>query len=554
MKFHLTPVALFCGVLWTMPCAVLAQSSPVSPQQGIDQSTQLLRERLQLKPLAQVDVLGLESAEPIDRLVQVRVIGDLLQQDIERYWKPYIGQPVSVEQLQEFHSWFYDKSRREGFLAYAQSQTRETVGGQALVIQTLQPKVGTVRILSSEPALLRQYAPLLQRRFDVDFKPGSPLDTLGLDQRLDSVSYDLPIELDATLRAVGPEQLDLIVNVSPASKKPGRLLSFVEQWTNHGLRQYGHAQITAVGQWEGWQEKSSLSLLGQISEGIGYARAEYEGLAPEVGRWRLYGSRSDSHSVLGGSATTQNYSAELGAGMTRVLGGDRDMVYKGQVDVSTRESLSHLKATGIAVSNISDRQLRLRWSADNERLTPNSSRFDVGLTVGDYTRVVGPALQPGTYKRVDVGGKTQTTLDSAGTVTLVGRAKGQWASRNLDSYNQIALGGLAGVRAYTSIDGVGDRAVLGTLELNKAFPGQWSAGVFYDGGYVQNSVNPVGAQTSNHDTLQAVGLKLQGRAPGVDYSVVMAKGVGGYKSWQSTNIESKPNNYRIWAGLTFFFI
>ena len=119
---------------------------------------------------------------------------------------------------------------------------------------------------------------------------------------------------------------------------------------------------------------------------------------------------------------------------------------------------------------------------------------------------------------------------------------------------------MTGVRAYTSIDGVGDRAVLGSLELNKAFKGQWSAGVFYDAGYVQNSVQRVGAQNFNHDTLQAVGLKVQGQGPGpkpgqsVDYSVTLAKGIGGYKSWQSTNLESKPNNYRVWAGLIFFFI
>ena len=109
-----------------------------------------MRERLQLKPLAQVDVLGLESAEPIDRLVQVRVIGDLLQQDIERYWKPYIGQPVSVEQLQEFHSWFYDKSRREGFLAYAQTDAQ----GNKLLVSLVVPRVGS-KILPYGNSLLR---------------------------------------------------------------------------------------------------------------------------------------------------------------------------------------------------------------------------------------------------------------------------------------------------------------------------------------------------------------------------------------------------------------
>jgi hemolysin activation/secretion protein len=560
MKFVITPIALVCCLWSALPETTSAQSINPSPQQGIEQSTRLLRERAQAKPLAQIDMLGLESAVPIPHLVSVQVQGDLLKQDIEQYWKNRIGQSVSTDELQDFHSWFYEKARREGFMAYAQTQIVDAGQGQRLIIQTLQPKVGTVRILSSDPVLIKAYASLLQSRFEVDFKSGMPLDTLGLDQRLDSVGYDLPIELDATLRAVGPELLDLIVNITPSKKNPGQLLSFIEQWTNYGLRQYGHAQIMAMGNWSGLQAKSSLSLLGQVSEGIGYARAEYEGLAPEVGRWRVYGARSDSQSILPGLSTTKNYSAEVGAGLTRVLGGYRDTVFKGHVEISARDSLSHLLATGSTVSNISDHQLRVRWTADNERLSPQSSRAEIGLTVGDYTHVAGPTLAEGVYKRVDVAGKTQKVLDNSGTVSVVARLKGQWSNRNLDSYNQMALGGVTGVRAYTSIDGVGDRAVLGSLELNKAFKGQWSAGVFYDAGYVQNSVQRVGAQNFNHDTLQAVGLKVQGQGPGqlpgqsMDYSVTLAKGIGGYKSWQSTNLESKPNNYRVWAGLIFFFI
>jgi hemolysin activation/secretion protein len=179
--------------------------------------------------------------------------------------------------------------------------------------------------------------------------------------------------------------------------------------------------------------------------------------------------------------------------------------------------------------------------------------MEVGVTVGDYIHVMGPPLPEGQYKRLDAMGKTQVSLDAAGKVSLMGRIKGQWSNRNMDSYNQIALGGISGVRAYTSVDGVGDRGVIGTVELNRAFSGGWSLGAFYDGGYVQSSVTKLASQTYNHDVLQAVGLKVQGQAPGVDYSVTWAKGVGGYKSWQSTNIESKPNNHRVWAGLTFFF-
>jgi hemolysin activation/secretion protein len=553
-SFKIQSIALACCALSAWPTLTQAQIVIQSPKQGIDQSSQLLRESLKPKPLARVDTLGLESNESIDQLISVHVLSPLLKPEIERYWQGWLGRAVSIEQIQAFHSWFYEKARQSGSMAYAQTEVVKEGSGQRLVVRTLQPKVGTVRILSAEPALAHEYADLLKRRFEVDFRPGMPLDTLGLDQRLDSVSYDLPIELDATLRAVGPEQLDLIVNITAAKHKPGQVLTAIEQWTNHGLKQYGRAQILAMMNVAAWREKSSVTLLGQISEGLGYARAEYEDLLPDLGaRWRLYGAHAISKSILSGLSTTKNNSQEQGFGLTRVLGGHRDVVFKGSAEISARESRTHLISTGIWISKISDHQIRLRLTADNERLSPQSSRMEVGVTVGDYIHVMGPPLPEGQYKRLDAMGKTQVSLDAAGKVSLMGRIKGQWSNRNMDSYNQIALGGISGVRAYTSVDGVGDRGVIGTVELNRAFSGGWSLGAFYDGGYVQSSVTKLASQTYNHDVLQAVGLKVQGQAPGVDYSVTWAKGVGGYKSWQSTNIESKPNNHRVWAGLTFFF-
>ncbi len=123
MKSAFTPIGLLCSVLSAVPVMSAAQSSNPSPQQGIEQSTQLLRERTQPKALAQVDLLGLQSAAPIDQLMSVQVQGALLKKDIEQYWKSWLGQPVAAEQLQEFHSWFYEKERQEGFMAYVHTQT-----------------------------------------------------------------------------------------------------------------------------------------------------------------------------------------------------------------------------------------------------------------------------------------------------------------------------------------------------------------------------------------------------------------------------------------------
>lgn len=546
-----TLAVLLAGVV---PVLAQAQADPAAAQRNIEQLGQQLRERAQPKPLVHVDTLGLEASTAIQRLASIRVDSRLLPAAIERYWQARIGQPVSIEQIQAFHAWFYDKAAREGFMAYAKTEVLPVTGGEQLNIQVMQPRINVVRILSLDGQLEAAHLQRVQSRFAEKFKAGMPLDTLALDQALDSASYDLPVELEATLRAVGPELLDLVITVAPAQPLPGRLSSGVAQVNNHGLKQYGRAQ------WMGATTiglpgiKSQLSLLAQASEGIAYARADYESLLPVAeARWQLFGSYSRSRSVLGGTASTQGQSSELGVGLTRILGGARDMVLKGQMDLATRQSESHLQATGAPISSTKDHQLRWRLSADNERLSNDPKRAELGLTLGHYPDAVNVAVPAGSYAKLDFALKSQTPLNANGSLRLNGRLRGQWANRNLDGYNQITLGGVNGVRAYTSADGTGDHGVLGSLELSQALPWNSSVSLFYDLGQVTPQAKPTASSTLKRYSLQGSGLQWQGRYFQLQYTLTWAKGRQGYKGWLPSNIESEPNNERVNLSLSYLF-
>lgn len=64
-------------------------------------------------------------------------------------------------------------------------------------------------------------------------------------------------------------------------------------------------------------------------------------------------------------------------------------------------------------------------------------------------------------------------------------------SRNLDSYSRLSLGGVNGVRAYTTLDGVGDMGALASAEIHQRYLGDHFVGVFYDGGVIKQNRNPV---------------------------------------------------------------
>ena len=542
---------------WTCalsPASVLAQADPAAAQRNIEQLGQQLRERSQPKPLVHVDTLGLETSTPMTRLASLKVQSAVLPQAIEHYWQPRIGQPVSIEQIQAFHAWFYDKAAREGFMAYAKTEVVMTPSGEQLQVQVMQPKINVVRVLSLNGQPDAAHLKRIQARFADKFQAGVALDTLALDQLLDSASFDLPVELEATLRAVGPELLDLVITVAPAQAQPRHWLSGVAQLNNHGLRQYGRAQLMATSTVGMPGIKSQLSLLAQASEGIAYGRADVEFLLPAVGgRGQVFGSYSRSRSVLGGSASTKGQSTELGLGLTRILGGARDVVFKGQMDVVTRQSESRLQATDAPISNTKDHQWRWRLSADNERLSNEALRAEMGLTLGQYPDAVSLAVPAGTYARADVALKSQTHINASGSLRLNARLRGQWANRNLDGYNQITLGGVNGVRAYTSADGTGDRGVLGTLELSQSLPSNTTVSVFYDVGQVVPQVHPLASATVQRYALQGSGLQVQGRYFQLQYALTWAKGHRGYKGWVPSNIESEPNNQRVNLSVSYAF-
>lgn len=533
---------------------VFAQVPAGSIQQNIEQSIERLPSAVgRFKPLASVDIVESEKEEAIGRLSSVIVKGDFLQQEIQNYWLVSINQPVSAEAIRDFNGWLFAESRRRGYLSYSRTKILRD-RGEVLEVTVVQPKLRAVRVASPQPELLVEYGQRVLKRLEQDFRTGQPIDVLGLDQRLDSASYDLPIELDSTLRAVGADVVDMIVNISPVEDSPGKIVQGLAQLNNYGLKSYGRPQLLVSTTWQGHEPKSSLTLVGQKSEGINFGRVDYEAaLVGSLHRWRSWAAYSDTHSILGGAAASQGESAELGLGITGIFGGYRDFVFRQSVEALTRQSKSGLRLSGIQTSRIHDQQFRMKTVVGNEKLVQDASRAEYNFTIGNYSRLEGiRSVEPGPYAKMEAGLRHQHSWDEARSYYSVLHLRGQLSSGRLDSYNQMSLGGIGGVRAYTTVDGVGDDGGLLSLEFNKRLTNGKSVGVFYDGGIIKLH-NPQSIEYRRSYSLQAVGLQFGGAHENILYSVNLAKGVGGYKGWtgRAYNIESKPNNWRLNVAISY---
>jgi hemolysin activation/secretion protein len=149
--------------------------------------------------------------------------------------------------------------------------------------------------------------------------------------------------------------------------------------------------------------------------------------------------------------------------------------------------------------------------------------------------------------------RDQKSWNQEGSIYSLVKFKGQLTTARLDAYNQMSLGGIGGVRAYTSVDGIGDDGMVASLELNRRLNNGMVVGGFYDAGFIKLKNPALGTEPLKSYYLQALGMQLSGSYQRAIYSLTLAKGFGGYSAWNSYNIESKPNNWRLVGALTYLF-
>ena len=110
---------------------------------------------------------------------------------------------------------------------------------------------------------------------------------------------------------------------------------------------------------------------------------------------------------------------------------------------------------------------------------------DIGQLSADN---VGPQTA-GNYAKLSLNAsRTQNLEFLPNTVWLIS-ASGQLANKNLNSSEQIYLGGPYAVRAYPVAQGGGSQGAILTNELQYKVDGQWQIGVFGDVGYIQQFVS-----------------------------------------------------------------
>lgn len=347
------------------------------------------------------------------------------------------------------------------------------------------------------------------------------------------------------MRQVNDKVVDVVINLRPVDHKVGSVLGGVVQANNYGLSQFGRNQVMGNVRVAGFTPLSELSLTTQQSSGVGYYRADYE--APIVGtgmRWKVYGSkvRSDANDVRG-------LSNEVGAGLTKLLSTDRDGRWYASTEVSRRETKNW--TAGIEKADRVDNQLRLKLRAESSKGWVDNFSNEVIFFAGQMnldrnatdksedSLSQGGHGVAGSYQKIEMNGGLSNALDKERILTGSIRWRAQAASKNLDTYNRFALGGINGMRAYTSLDGVGDQGAQMSFDITHQVVPDVYGSLFYDVGVVKSYHNPLSTDTdTGYYTLQGAGWQVGGKIEDVNWSLSVAHAIGktpGAGVWNATN-------------------
>lgn len=386
---------------------------------------------------------------------------------------------------------FYAKNHR---VALANLPPQDIQDGQ-IVIEITEGKLGSVQVGPAvEGAALRANADMARRYF-ITRRDGSPyIDTRPLERGL-LLLNELP-----GVQAAGEFQAGTGAGESNFRVKlgDGPLFSGQAGLSNFGSPSTGVEQANvnlALNNPSGQGDQATLD--ASQSMGSSYAQLGYALPLGHAG-WRVGAQLSAlSYQTLSGwsAVQTQGSASTLGATASYALRRAATSTANLRLSFEDRRySNSQLE------QNISDYQISVVTAGLNGNFADSahsSVSYSVTLTAGNLSinnptqaaqDIAGPATA-GDYQKLGFYVSRHQELTSLPKTSWMISAYGQLANKNLNSSEQIYLGGPYAVRAYPVAQGGGSQGIILSTELQHRYNEHWQAGVFADLGLVDQFVN-----------------------------------------------------------------
>jgi hemolysin activation/secretion protein len=439
--------------------------------------------------------------------------------------KGFTGQDLSLTQLQEA-AWVLVQTYREaGWLVNAWVPQQEIEAG-VVKLRVVEARLGQVRIQYPETPLPRER---IQAMADVQLAVGQPVNLHQVDRFL-LLLDDLPGVVATATFAGGTQEgsTDVLVSLGADKTLQGQV-----SIDNFGSVSTGAKRLSAslsVHNPAGFAD--ALQLQAVATEGSRYGRLAYTlpvglqgvrmGLHASDMRYHLVGS----FAALQASGSAQSWGLDLTAPLIRQP--ERNLSFQITTDRKSFDNLALAKKGDTDPTTVSHYQLDVlrmglvgNWIDRAWRPAQNSASLQSSWGKVDLKNSPNVSLDTsaahthGSFHKINANYNREQSL--TGQTTWYLQAGAQWANRNLDSSENIYLGGATGVRAYPSNEAGGSTGATLTTGFKHRLSDALTLNAFVDWGRIQVYKNKLSASGSalisvNAQTLQGKGLSLTWRS------------------------------------------
>lgn len=308
----------------------------------------------------------------------------------------------------------------------------------------------------------------------------------------------------------------------------------------------------------------NLNVRGMMSEGVRFARVAYNAPVGYHGDKVGAVASAMTYRLVNGSISGDGYSTIMG------LTWNHPFVRTKAFNINLSSEADLKKYHNIANSSVtSDKKASLINSILSLDKSDNfmgggQTNASVGFAYGildlkgdmnNYAADSATSKTNGNYLKYSINLSRQQSVSD--TLTLQASLQAQSSNKNLDSSEELSLGGSYGVRAYPTSEASGDSGYLASLELKYAMSSELIPSIFTDYGRVIINKNKWSCSGNNSTNLGGYGI-------GVNYATSYNLNIKAQISKRlatkynpnsnDTNSDgSKTTDNRYWLSATYFF-
>lgn len=504
-----------------------------------------------------------------DKTIEVssfKVVGITLitQEQAQEALKPFTNRQLTLDQIKEAGDALTNLYAQMGRMAQAVIPPQDVVNG-VITIKIIEGKVGNVIIELNKESPSRLKSEVIQKFITNSNEPGNLIDLNGLERSLAILNETPGNEVSGELAEGDKEETtNILVNAKDTGLFAGRV-----DLSNYGAANTGPAQATAslsLNNPSGNGDQATLDVIG--SQGSVYGQLRY-GLPVGYDGWRVSaGVSALDYKSLSSYSTTISQGTAQTYGIYSIYALERTARSTKNVIINFENKNYNNQTNGIESSNYQLNDLSLGINGTNfigQAYASWGATATLGsLSINNSNQANNDAqgaATKGTFAKLGFNGSITQPLPIDKT-NLVASIYGQLANKNLNSAEQIYMGGPYGVRAYPVAQGGGAQGAIASVEINHNLIEDLQVGVFFDAGLVQQYVSTYNnwqGQTNANNTysLYATGLSAKYQYEKVQLSGSLAWRVGNNplytQSGQQLNTDNMYRSVQGWIKGTIFF-